>query len=895
MKTFFQKILIVLFGITLSMPVLAADYGKDTVSCDIRYFVTSGTVTTYNSNSTKSKAIRKINAGDYIYVDSDSLYYNGEEAWVKISGSDEYILSYLLTIDDNPKYVSKANDNLLKSKKSIFKFGFYNLPKWLAITILCVWILLSYILCMTLSNYKLDLRWCPPNKQNMFLRKPHPEYGYGQSKVLFFSKAPYQLFLTVAGFFILAFVVTIILFILTGGVVWLCAWLGRILLVGLFWILLVGLYLLGAGLLLNAVFGEERRFVSLLLCWLPIVIAIYMGPYRTDVYGWGATLAQWGTDVFTTFNIFKIAIYIVKTYWFTALIISVAPLLLFVCAAAFFMVFAGGLMLYENAKMKRYNVTHPCPFCGEHSEPAVYMSDGIPLHVPLRPSVWGMYNITHPATGEKMPTLFLNGKDRLERRCAHCDGLISANIGAEKHVAVAGVPNSGKSTLLYRVISELCRMKVGNECICRFTDNMGEDEASAKAFLDSIKDGQEMISYPQKTAEGRHKSIQLIAQNPNGSLPYRLFVNDIAGEMFTSTNNQYEDAPFFKNTNVLIFALDPFTMKANELEFSSAFASWYKTNVGDKNDLEGKVDLDEAFSALVNTIGKYKNEKELSKIKLMITYVKTDTGYLNGLKDKNDNGILREFAVSEMGLEGLISKLEAKGFDISYHSISASDAVIVSDISNYVSAILSNLGISYKNLTDKQLANIKAGMQQYGHNNSKDSVKRKRILKKPNTDHALRGGIIITLSFIIGSLMIFIAAKITSNTYNRHYNEAYALVKAASSKPMNYDEVMSIIKKTVAEKSLSETQKEELTNMYISADREKRKHISKLRSILYANFESKGGRMSNFEVSLKYNAIDLKKIQQYFDEFKVLAPNDAHYLKYRDLFDKLLLKYNISL
>ena len=138
----------------------------------------------------------------------------------------------------------------------------------------------------------------------------------------------------------------------------------------------------------------------------------------------------------------------------TALVISAAPLLLFLAAAVLFMIFAFGLMIYENIKMKRYNVSHPCPFCGEHSEPAVYLSDGIPLHVPLRPSVWGMFNITHPATGEKMPTLFLKGKDNLDRRCVHCDNLISAKIGAEKHIAVAGVPNSGKSTLLNRIVSE---------------------------------------------------------------------------------------------------------------------------------------------------------------------------------------------------------------------------------------------------------------------------------------------------------------------------------------------------------------------------------------------------------------------------------------------------------
>lgn len=875
----------------------AINYGENKTLCDIRYYVTSGTVSVHTSNSKESKTIRTINAGDYIYVDNDVLYYNGDEAWVKVSGKDEYILSYLLTIDDNPYYEPQIDNNLLESKESIFKFGYYNLPKWLVITMLCVWMLLSLFLCLTLSDYKMDLRWCPPDKTPKVLNKIDPEYGYGQSKVLFFSQAPYKLFAIIAAFFLGAFIVTIILFILTGSLVWLCTWTGRILLVGLFWIILIGLYILGGGLFFNAIVGEKWRFWSFALSWIPIVFAIKMGPWASDVYEWGRIMTNWGGSVFTTFNIFKVTIYIIKTYWLTALLISIAPFALFVSAAGIFMIFAGSLMLYENIKMKRYNVTHPCPFCGEHSEPAVYLSNGIPLHVPLRPSVWGLFYIKHPATGEKMPTLFLNGKDRLERRCIHCDGLISATIGEEKHIAVAGVPNSGKSTLLYRIISELCRMQIGNEHICRFTDEIGDNEASAKIFLDSIKDGQKMKFYPEKNATGRHKSIQLLAQNPNGSLPYRLYINDIAGEIFTSTNNQYEDAPFFKNTNVLIFALDPFTMKANELTFSPKFASWYKTNVGDKNNIEGKVDLDEAFSTLTNTIAKYRKKEDISKIRLMITYVKTDTGYLNEISNKNDGVALREFAISEMGLENLIYKIESEGFGVSYHSTSASDDAAKSGISAFIDELLEHLEISFKKLSEKQLAdrNAKILMRDIESKKRQTSIEN-YVPKNPNIDHTFKGSMTVLSSFIIGGLIIWGGIKISSNIHNNNYRETTNLIQQASSKAMNYDEIMSVIKTSVAEKSLSESQKEELTTIYMSVDREKRKHISKLRSILYANFESKVGKMSNLEVALKYKALDnVQKVQKYLDEFEMLSPDDTQYLKYREQFNRLLTKYKISL
>jgi hypothetical protein len=95
----------------------------------------------------------------------------------------------------------------------------------------------------------------------------------------------------------------------------------------------------------------------------------------------------------------------------------------------------------------------------------------------------------------------------------------------------------------------------------------------------------------------------------------------------------------------------------------------------------------------------------------------------------------------------------------------------------------------------------------------------------------------------------------------------------------------------VAEKTLSDDHVQKLTEIYTYNDRERRKEVSKLRGILYANFESRNGRMSNVELSLKYNMLDKKKFDGYFEKFKLLAPDDSMYLKYSSLYNKLLTKY----
>ena len=216
--------------------------------------MTSGTVKTYFSYSKKSKVVRTIKAGDYVYVDEDEYFYNGDEAWVKISGQDEYVLSYFLTIEDNPQYVPTSTEDILESKQTLFKLGFHNIPKWLGITMLSVWVLMALILCcVVLTKMDYRLRWFPPNKKPGYVSSPDPEYGFGQSKVLFFSPAPYKLFSSVAIAFIATFITTIVLFLLVGGLTWLCTWAGRILLVGLFWIIMIALYILGVGLVLNGI------------------------------------------------------------------------------------------------------------------------------------------------------------------------------------------------------------------------------------------------------------------------------------------------------------------------------------------------------------------------------------------------------------------------------------------------------------------------------------------------------------------------------------------------------------------------------------------------------------------------------------------------------------------
>ena len=898
-----KKLILFFLSILAFIGVDAAEYGSCQTLCPVRYTVTSGEVAAKESPSFKGRTVFTLNGGDIIYVDDEERVTQDGVQWVKISGRDAYVIARMLTIEDNPHYVHKAPP--VEETTSLIRFGFYDLPAWLAWTLLGVWIALSLTICIIMSEGGFLPRfngWYiypndkyvgnPDDKSN----GPHPVYGYGMRRILFFNRNPYEFFLKIALAFIIAFVVTILLFLVIGGLVWLLCWIGRILLVALYWIIVVGGFG-GAGLLaLSAFFGDGdggERIVFLIIAGVLLAIAIPVSGAREAMYGAGHSMVDWGNQVFGVFNVFRLSIYVIKMYWFTALLIALAPLVIFLGMASVFLLFAGVLILVENMVMKRYNVEHPCPTCGRPSEPAVYLSHGTPLPVDLHPGVWGLFSITHPLTGEKMPTLFLNGKDRLERRCCSCDNLISAKVGAEKHVAFAGVAKSGKSTLMCRVVSEMLRKKVGNENVCSFTDDLGIDETEVKSFIWSIVDGSKMEYFPGKTSEDRHKSLQLLVNNPKSLLPYRLYINDVAGEMFSSSGNKLGDASFLLNTEVLIMVVDPFTLKTTELDLSSRMKDWYAGHADEISVIDDKQDMKEATDTLVNMLKHYRKVKEASKISLMFTFVKTDTGYLEGV-DVNDEEALRQFAIQDLGLANVMHDLSTFFKDITFHAVSAAESSSVSHIDGYVDGIFDRLGISFKRVTASQLQDNRLKLKQ---TDAKKSEEDKRyssfVLKRPR----FRTGpttISILVAFVLGIASMFIYSSSNKKIQEKNYQGIVAKADALMETPNNYQAVLDFLTEASG-KNLSQSHREKLAAKTSSIQTARTRYIDGLMSILYANLDSRGKR-SNVEISARYGALDnLRDIKSKIAELELLIPQDEEFIGYKDKFESIIKRYNINL
>lgn len=688
-----KKLLFVLllFACTLSN---ATERGADKTVCEYCYEVTGNVVNVRAQPSVQSQVLYGVVKGDIVYVDDVTLYDGSGFRWVKISGEDAYVVATYLAMKENPNYVPQVDTPVQKKNRyDVWQYGFNALPRWLGLSMLIVFIILAVLsLCFH------------PYGSFMGKRNEH-----GMRKVLFFNAEPYKLVLRITLGLLSAFAATILLFLAIGGGVWLFSWAARIVLVVVFWLIVVLACVAIGAIAYGLIRGAESGGCAIIIIIAALAACGGVASGLIDgvqhvFYGWGEDVVAWGVGVFEVFNVFSLALYIVKTYWNLALIVSAAPLLLFLACAILFLIFAGVLILVEGSIMKRYNVKHPCPYCGRPSEPAVYLSHGVPLPVRLHPGVWGLFSITHPMTGEKMPTLFMNGKDRLERQCFSCKSSISAKVGAERHIAVAGVPSSGKSTLIYRLVAELLRKKIGNENVAFFTDDLGSDETSVKNFIKTISNGEQMTEFPDKTQEGRHKAIQLLVQNPDHYVPYRLFINDIAGEMFTAERSNVEDASFLLNTKLMMFIIDPFTIDFSGCRLSSRMKEWYESNVNiPEVDKDKQVKVNVAIDTLANMVEKYaKKGKSGYDMDLKIVLSKTDTGYLGKFNGK-DQEELRQFVCHDLGLEAEIFNLSTIFKNISFTAISAAQKADESGVGQLMSDVLNAVGIDFSKVTAEGL------------------------------------------------------------------------------------------------------------------------------------------------------------------------------------------------
>ena len=384
--------------------------------------------------------------------------------------------------------------------------------------------------------------------------------------------------------------------------------------------------------------------------------------FQDTLKGWGELFVAWGSEFLDNVNAIDWTISIYENYGTTILAIALTPLVCFLLLAIILIVISTLLRLYEFASMKIYNVHRPCPFCG-NTHDFKYMIDGEEWSIPLHPGLYGILHQTNHDTGVRVPTMLMNGKAKLTRKCPNCERLVNEGhdktYGTDIHIGIVGARSSGKSYMLYSGLEMLSQ---------HFGDDFEQTDSDSNNKLADVTKRIHNGDGIQTAVKNRYKAIQFKLKRKWRPVPYHLFFYDVAGEKFNASTNKSQAAlEFYNKVKTVVFIIDPTMTDIDKVVPSDAFTEWFKKhgNQSEKYDTEGT--LSELKNILTQQVG-----RKTKDIDIIITCTKKDLGYLensNYTYDLDEN-MIKKFISEELGLANVINSV-SDFKSVSYAAVSA--------------------------------------------------------------------------------------------------------------------------------------------------------------------------------------------------------------------------------
>lgn len=472
----------------------------------------------------------------------------------------------------------------------------------------------------------------------------------GMKRLWMYNHEPYTKVGSLLLIALAAFVASIIIILLVGGVIWGLLWVVKLIL----WaIIIIGwICLIGGGL---ALFGKEP------VGCLPLIIGILIVSFQDTIEETGENLVTWGFEFMQSVNMFSWGLGIFKNCWDVIIVVFFTPMVLFLGFAVFVITLNMLLNGFEFIVTRIYSIRRPCPICGSTATPD-YIVGGKPHPVKLHPGVYGVFTHKSPVTGEGVPTMLLNGRGKVRRKCKNCNSEINSNtentIGTEIHIGIVGHRSSGKSYLLYSGLSSL---------MSSYPDRFSQIDAVNDTQIDGKKKLIDSKADIQTAVANKYRAVQLILKSKMRPVPYHLFFYDVAGEKFNAGSSSNKNAlDFYRNVQSIVFIIDPSMLDISGTPASAKFADWHKKNANAE-----KYRIDGSFAVLkdiLETVGRKSN-----KIDFNFVCTKTDMGYLPELgysKAPEENEIER-FISTELGLSNLINSARSSFKNVHFFTVSA--------------------------------------------------------------------------------------------------------------------------------------------------------------------------------------------------------------------------------
>lgn len=308
----------------------------------------------------------------------------------------------------------------------------------------------------------------------------------------------------------------------------------------------------------------------------------------------------------TLFTAIFSAIHIVVLFAFT-LIIYFGFVLLRTIDSLFCLVKGLGNNCYNPGCQRKFTMpVYVCPKCKA-------------LHYKLVPSKYGIFKRTCNC-GEKIPTTFINGRQKLDALCPHCHCQAIKGVHTSMLIPVVGGSNAGKTCFISMAINQI-EKKAANWGL-----NYQYQYVQGDAYNDNIQRMNSGIC-PQKTNDLAFKYYNFFL-TPNGDRINNLIsVCDIAGEVFANQETMAKQQGY-RFADGLIVIVDPLSITEykNELKKTLPIQAFQSLNASTQP-------MNDVLSGLINTMESLYHVKAKDSIKttVVIVFTKSD---IPGLDEK---------------------------------------------------------------------------------------------------------------------------------------------------------------------------------------------------------------------------------------------------------------------
>lgn len=195
----------------------------------------------------------------------------------------------------------------------------------------------------------------------------------------------------------------------------------------------------------------------------------------------------------------------------------------------------------ENCQEHFSLPTYICPSCGAH-------------HTSLRPSKYGIWKRTCDC-GEKLPTTFFNGREKLDAICPNCGHSVwGGGKNVDICIPIVGGASAGKTCFISSAISKIEEVSSGHGLEYEYLSSGYDD------YENNIRNMQNGI-LPDKTNEMRLRYYRFYLTPPQTAVKNLISLCDIGGEVYSDSQSLGEQIGY-RYASAFVMVIDPLSIEA---------------------------------------------------------------------------------------------------------------------------------------------------------------------------------------------------------------------------------------------------------------------------------------------------------------------------------------------